>query len=424
MTNENPLSEQEILQRMRDHVNSFREGSALSTSRDEGLVRGTSVHGYDLRRLLLQVEIVNDLKDAVGAINPRPKGLLNSGIQFVKKTIHRLLGWYTRSLLIFHSAVTRAMGEQLQALQSFQQQLKSQKRDLENTLLRLHDQVNTVSLEIDKVRGLQVDERLRNQELKLRILESARLSPERKSATETPARQQIDQSSVSLDFNYSLFEAYYRGDEALIGERQREYVPYFQAMEPVWDLGCGRGEFLQELREAGIAAEGVESNRDAFQTCIEKKLRVTHGDLFAFLESAEDKSAGGIFSAQVIEHLTVPLQIRLVKMCYRKLKPGGILVLETINPQCIFALSRNFYLDPTHVRPVHPDLMRFILESEGFRNVQISFSSPVEGKYLKAPSWKVAPDQEQMTEAIMNLNNIVFGNQDYAAIARRPETAN
>jgi O-antigen chain-terminating methyltransferase len=223
-----------------------------------------------------------------------------------------------------------------------------------------------------------------------------------------------------MDFDYFLFQEYHRGNELLIRDRQRTYLKHFEGREPVWDLGCGRGEFLELLCQHGIAAQGVDDSPDAVQLCHEKGLQVVQTDLFAFLEASADESAGGIFTAQVIEHLPAELQLRLVDLCFQKLKPGAPLVLETINPECVFALVRNFYLDPTHVRPVHPELLRFALETKGFSNVQVEFSGPVEGKYLESPPWHTDARQQAMTDAIMNLNHFAFGFQDYALIAWRP----
>jgi len=223
-----------------------------------------------------------------------------------------------------------------------------------------------------------------------------------------------------MDFDYFLFQEYHRGSEQLIRERQQTYLKHFEGREPIWDLGCGRGEFLELLSQHGINAQGVDDNPDAAHLCREKSLQVVETDLFAFLEASADESAGGIFSAQVIEHLPVELQLRLVDVCFQKLRPGSPFILETLNPECLFALARNFYLDPTHVRPVHPEFLRFALETNGFCNVQLEFSGPVEGKYLERPSWNTDASQQAMTDAIMSLNHFAFGFQDYAVIAWRP----
>jgi O-antigen chain-terminating methyltransferase len=206
----------------------------------------------------------------------------------------------------------------------------------------------------------------------------------------------------------------------LIKDRQRPYLRYFAGKQPVWDLGCGRGEFLELLRESGIVAQGVESSPDAFHLCKEKGLKVIETDLFAFLEAAEDESAGGIFAAQVIEHFPVELQLRFVNLCYSKLKRGSALVLETINPECLFALVRNFYLDPTHMRPVHPELLRFVFESTGLSNVEVKFSAPVEGKYVESATWPADSQNDEMTKAVLALNHFAFGFQDYAMVGWRP----
>src|SRR5262249_55497987 len=159
--------------------------------------------------------------------------------------------------------------------------------------------------------------------------------------------------------------------------RQEAYVSYFRGRTNVVDLGCGRGEFVELLLASGVDVRGVETSAEAVFRCQEKQLPVVNKDLFAWLEEQPDASLGGILSAQVIEHLPVQQQLSLLQVASVKLQPGAPLVIETINPECVFALVRNFYLDPTHVRPVHPDLLTFAMESAGFQNVRIIHSSPV-----------------------------------------------
>ena len=221
-------------------------------------------------------------------------------------------------------------------------------------------------------------------------------------------------------FDYFLFEELYRGDEALITTRQKEYLELFRGRDDVLDVGCGRGEFLELLRDSGISAKGVESGTDQYLLCREKGLDVVEQDLFEYLESLPDESLGGLFSAQVIEHLAASDQLHFVSLAYRKTRPGSPVVFETINTQCVFAMMRNFFLDPTHVRPVHPETLKFAMESVEFRNVGLRFSSPMSERRI--PPLKLngdTPELEDFNRAIAELNELIYGYMDYAAVGWR-----
>jgi SAM-dependent methyltransferase len=427
------LTEGEILKKMRDHVGQHQAAAVDIPPPPPAPSRP----GYDLRRLRHDAEAVSSLAREVAAVGPRPAGLKNKAIRFAKKVMRSLLSWLIRSLHQFNTAVVRALEEQVHALESMQHQIdaaaalqsteveslhteiQAVRRHVDTAVALQHDQIARLDGRLDELGKLRIEERLRSSELKLRRWESPQ-TPQVAPSLE-PANSNVQTARApEMDFDYFLFQEYHRGSEALIRDRQRTYLKHFEGREPIWDLGCGRGEFLELLSQHGIAALGVDESADAVQLCREKGLQVVQTDLFAFLEASADESAGGIFAAQLIEHLPVELQLRLVDLCFQKLKPGAPLILETINPECLFALARNFYLDPTHVRPVHPELLRFAIDTRGFCNAQVEFSGPVEGKYLESPSWHNDASQQEMTDAIMNLNHFAFGFQDYAVIAWRP----
>jgi 2-polyprenyl-3-methyl-5-hydroxy-6-metoxy-1,4-benzoquinol methylase len=222
------------------------------------------------------------------------------------------------------------------------------------------------------------------------------------------------------EFDYFAFEERYRGDEADIRSRQKEYLKYFIGREDVIDIGCGRGEFLELMRDNNISAKGVELGTDQYLLCLEKGLDVVQQDLFSCLESLPDESLGGLFSAQVIEHLTAGDQLRFVTLAYQKTKPGSPVVFETINAQCVWAVMRNFFLDPTHVRPVHPETLKFAMESTKFKDVELRFSSPMSDRQIPAlNSDGESPRLAEFDRAIKELNEFLYGCQDYAAIGWR-----
>lgn len=219
--------------------------------------------------------------------------------------------------------------------------------------------------------------------------------------------------------DYAGLEERFRGSEDEIRQRQRAYVGVFRGDGDVVDLGCGRGEFLELLRGAGIAGHGVDIDLDMILLCREKGLQVTHADAFAYLERVPDDSLGGVFAAQVIEHLEPRQLLDLVALIHRKLRPGGATVLETVNPECL-ATFATFYLDPTHVRPIPPGTLQFVLELADFTDVRITYTSPVD-EALRIPRLEpgLFPDGPRFNASIDRLNELLFGCRDFAAIATK-----
>src|SRR5581483_1453871 len=227
---------------------------------------------------------------------------------------------------------------------------------------------------------------------------------------------------AELGFDYVGFEDRHRGSEEEVRSRQRAYLDAFRGAAPVLDVGCGRGEFLDLLREAGIAASGVDRSLDLVLHCREKGHDVVHADAFVHLDALDDSSLGGIFAAQFVEHLHPAQIVRFVRLCARRLRPGGRLVLETPNPQCLAIFARSFYMDFSHVWPCHPEAMRYLLESEGFTDVRLVFSSPVDPTLGFPPLASSEPFGEhagRFDRTAEFVNALLLGPQDYAVIGRR-----
>jgi O-antigen chain-terminating methyltransferase len=224
-------------------------------------------------------------------------------------------------------------------------------------------------------------------------------------------------------FDYRGFADSVRGPESVVRERQRRYVERFRDAGPVLDAGCGRGEFLELLREHGIAGEGVDRDAGMVEACRARGLAVEAGDLFERMAAAEDGRWGGVFSAQVVEHLAFVDLIGFLELTARKLRPGGVLVIETLNPESLFVHWRWFPMDPTHVRLVHPETLRFCLERCGFRDVAIELLPVPEPRPVEIPplgeagAGRGAP--EAFDRATAYLNERLYAATDYAAIARR-----
>ena len=217
------------------------------------------------------------------------------------------------------------------------------------------------------------------------------------------------------DFDYYLFESKYRGASEEIKKRQEHYLQYFVGQENVLDLGCGRGEFLELLSENEISANGIDMLPENIRCCKEKNINAVLGDGIEYLRNCKDNSLGGIFCAQVIEHLSTEQLIELVRLAHKKLKRGANLILETLNPQCLMIYSESFYMDPSHTKPVHPYSVKFIAECEGFIENEIIYMTPSDESF-RLP---LDTNNEKADTSINTINHLLFGNREYALVAKK-----
>ncbi|MGD0274117.1 MAG: methionine biosynthesis protein MetW [Gaiellaceae bacterium] len=179
-------------------------------------------------------------------------------------------------------------------------------------------------------------------------------------------------SKPGAEGRYRGFEDTFRGAEDLIRERQRPYLDLLGGRSPVLDIGCGRGEFLELLAEAGIEARGIDTDSDMVARCREKGLVVEQADAVSYLEAQPDSSLGVVFSAQVIEHLPYEELVRYFQLAERKLVPGGLLVAETVNPHSIQAFKA-FWVDLTHRLPIFPEVAVTLARLHGYESAYVFF---------------------------------------------------
>lgn len=176
---------------------------------------------------------------------------------------------------------------------------------------------------------------------------------------------------------YRAFEDRYRGSRALIKSRLEVYKPFIEPLKNAMskalaiDLGCGRGEWLELCRDIGLDAVGVDLDQGMLEACKELRLNVEHKDAIEYLESLADESAAVVSSFHVVEHIAFSKLQILIRESLRVLRPGGLLILETPNPENIVVAGSSFYLDPTHVRPIPPQLLSFLPEHYGFERVKV-----------------------------------------------------
>ena len=229
--------------------------------------------------------------------------------------------------------------------------------------------------------------------------------------TRPPAAAGSSRETPSLPESlYALFEERFRGPSTDVREKQKFYLPYVRGLPgPVFDAGCGRGEFLRLLREEGIAARGVESSSLSANACRAAGLDVTEGDAIGALAETPSTSLGAVVAFQVVEHWPAASTFRFLAEARRAIAPGGVVIVETVNTDSLAAMNA-FYLDPTHVRPVPPEALRFLCDAAGFRELSVEFLAPLPaGRRL-----------EERSDNDARLNAILFGPQDYAVIGRVP----
>jgi len=194
----------------------------------------------------------------------------------------------------------------------------------------------------------------------------------------------------------------------------------------VLDVGCGRGEFLELLNKEGIGSYGIDTNKQMVKACTERGLNAEAADLFDHVQGLEDGLLGGIFAAQVVEHLDGPRLRGFLREAHRTLRGGGVLIAETVNPESVYALTRFYYLDAGHQAPLPPALLQFLAELAGFSSVEVKLLAELpEEEMLQPldPGIGLPPALEaafsRLNADIERLNRFLYGHMEYAIIARK-----
>ena len=221
----------------------------------------------------------------------------------------------------------------------------------------------------------------------------------------------------SLDAMYMSFEDRFRGTRVEIERKLRVYLPNIHKLEAkkeefsLLDVGCGRGEWLKLLREEGYRARGIDINRAALQQCRELGLDVTESDVIEYLRGLERGSLDVITGFHLIEHLPFPSMVALFDEAFSVLKSGGMMILETPNPTNILVSAYDFYRDPSHIRPLHPDTVNFIAENRGFVRTGSYFVSDAgaDVTLIKSTEWKLD-----------DIHDYIRAPRDYAMICYKP----
>jgi len=227
------------------------------------------------------------------------------------------------------------------------------------------------------------------------------------------------------DYSYLLLENRFRGSEEDIASRVSIYPPIFKnSSQAILEIGPGRGELQTLFKQSNINSYGVDVDQAMVQSAQAKGLEVRHGDGLKHLSEIEDRSIGGVIAIQVVEHLQREQLETLFKLCTKKIETGGRVVFETIDPRSIVALSSNYFRDPTHVWPLHPETLEYAMTLAGLRVIEVKRLSPVPSEALL----KEIPVQPHTAPSLANavglinqnfrqVNELLYGYQDYCIIA-------
>ena len=260
---------------------------------------------------------------------------------------------------------------------------------------------------IDRLQKSRMD--IAQQETRLsRLLEGADVTP---SAT---VRQSHPEQDHLLDSLYFSLEDVLRGTPEQIKDEVKVYLPVLEKAgisSDILDVGCGRGEWLQVLREAGFQARGIDTNRILVQQCKELSLDVEEREALEFLGSLPDGSLNAVTAFHFAEHLPLETLVKFLDETGRTLKPGGLIILETPNPENLLVGSCNFYLDPTHKNPIPIPTMKLLLEARGFRCEEVLKLHAVSSTKIEV--------KDQLTS---HLNHFLYGPMNYAVVARKPKS--
>ncbi|HZS51960.1 MAG TPA: class I SAM-dependent methyltransferase [Bryobacterales bacterium] len=371
----------------------------------EYMERSLAVLEEHNRNLLQLAQLARDALDAARNVSEWRTGWVEkatkSEIQMLR-SIAELQGAFQHRVSLLES--------------NFREHIKSQHADylraLERTTLdvqrRLWDDLAKIRQEYERQREMQTELRL----IRQRMSAWGPSAAQNIAVSASPPAAAENGTANLADLDYARFAERFRGSAAHVAESQIFYVPLFQGRRRVLDLGCGRGEFLEIMRQNGIGAAGVDSDAESVLLCREKGLDVIQADLFAHLSSLPDESLDGVFCAQVVEHIP-PLRLPgLVKLISQKLERGGVAVIETPNPECLAIFATNFYLDPTHVRPVPAALLHFYFEESGLGAIEI---------HQRAPAAEQFPEIAALAEVtgLAGFQKRFLGGLDYAIVGRK-----
>ena len=372
---------------------------------DEGRKKNAPIAGFREARMRLRLQRLPVIGAALRWL---------AAVASAARLVRRVHGVESR-LVAYRSDVTSTVNGAFDALElSINTQVSDvhQVRQIALETARRSEQANEIAGRRMEALARRVDERLAPAELTLKYLEPLiqRLS----RAVDAGGRGEDGATTTlapgeNLDTFYAAFEDRFRGSRELIKDRQNVYLPYLADLptpHTAIDIGSGRGEWLELLRDVGWIVKGLDTNLVFAAQNRERGFAVEIGDGLTLLRREPDASASLVTAFHVIEHLRFEDWLALLDECRRVLRPGGMLILETPNPENLMVGALHFYDDPTHRNPIPPSLAEFVVGARGFADVAVLRLHDAE-----APHSEVAIAEP--------LAQLLYGPQDYAVIARK-----
>jgi 2-polyprenyl-3-methyl-5-hydroxy-6-metoxy-1,4-benzoquinol methylase len=310
---------------------------------------------------------------------------------------------------LVHRFMSRALSRQIDGVLA---QIEQQSALVTRAVALLGEIAATIGDEFDTRVLQQLDD------LQVRLAEQAR-DVNRLDAKVTETRERIPGCAVDAWYGEDHFTAFFRGTSDELRSRYTELAKEFIGCDPVVDLGFGRGEFMELLTELGVQVHGVEPDPQLVTSARGRGLDVEQGLAVEYLRTLEPGTLGGIVMIQVIEHLSPQQVIDFVALAAEKLRPGGKVVLETVNPSSLYTYARAFWVDPDHVRPVHPNFLEFLFREAEFARLSVEYRSPVPETEALVPLDGDDPQTRLVNENFQRIGALLFGAQDYAIIATR-----
>ena len=285
---------------------------------------------------------------------------------------------------------------------------------------------STVTLLDGRMAGLEREREQDRREIqRLRALLSRRSVAT--SSVVDPGTQgtELTNAPVLDEATYVQFERRFRGSAQEIKKRQGGALRFVESIAgssaPLLDLGCGRGEWLAVLRDADISAYGVDSNPGMVEDAHALELDVRCEDALTHLEDLGEFSLQGVSAFHFVEHVPLPVLTRILDAAFLALRPGGVLLLETPNPTNLVVGAASFYMDPTHLRQLHPDFLKFFVESRGFTDAEVHFVHPTLDDEILHEGGPDEGYDPRLSRVVESAEWSLFGPQDYVVTARRAE---
>ncbi len=242
----------------------------------------------------------------------------------------------------------------------------------------------------------------------------------RRSLPAPPDLERLASAPSAWEGLQNAFTDQLRGSYEEVQERFRVYLddipPVVDDQHPALDIGCGRGEWLDLLRSKGVPGYGIDLSDSAAQRAAERGLDVRAEDALAHLRALPERSLGMVTAFHVVEHLHLDALVELVDLSLRALAPGGRLVFETPNPNNVAVGASTFWLDPTHERPLPPNLLSFLVDMRGFADVETRVLSRGV-RPLRLP--EDAPADPAVVRLVEAVNRHFEVGEDYAVLATR-----